>query len=393
MSVLPERAALFDDLRRRPDLEALELRAWDAADALMLDEAAALGDLAGTAPVVIGDTHGAITLGALAAGASSVRTHTDALAGERALGLNAAELGVDPERIAVHPALAPELVAEARLVLLRLPRTLAALDEVAALIAAHAHPEVIVVAAGRIKHMTPAQTELLRARFARVDVTHARQKSRALIAREPRSATDAPPAPQPERTSLPAAQLGLPPGTAGLDVVALPGAFAGAKLDIGTRALLAVLADAPEAARAIDLGCGTGILAATLARHQPRAVIVASDQSAAAVGSALLTMAANGLDADGRVTVTRDDALSAEADGGADLVLLNPPFHSGAAVHHDTATRLFEAAARVLRPGGELWCVWNSSLGYRPRLERIVGPTRQLSRSPKFTVTASIRRG
>ena len=48
--------------------------------------------------------------------------------------------------------------------------------------------------------------------------------------------------------------------------------------------------------------------------------------------------------------------------------------------------------ARVLRPGGELWTVWNSHLGYRPQLERIVGPTRQIARGTKFTVTASTRR-
>jgi 16S rRNA (guanine1207-N2)-methyltransferase len=33
--------------------------------------------------------------------------------------------------------------------------------------------------------------------------------------------------------------------------------------------------------------------------------------------------------------------------------------------------------------------VWNSHLGYRAALERVVGPTRQIARNPKFTVTAS----
>jgi len=73
-------------------------------------------------------------------------------------------------------------------------------------------------------------------------------------------------------------------------------------------------------------------------------------------------------------------------------VLLNPPFHVGAAVHTGLAERLVGAAARLLRPGGELWTVYNSHLGYRPALERVVGPTRQVSRTPKFTVTASRRR-
>ncbi|WP_218683215.1 methyltransferase, partial [Microbacterium sp. BF1] len=72
--------------------------------------------------------------------------------------------------------------------------------------------------------------------------------------------------------------------------------------------------------------------------------------------------------------------------------LLNPPFHLGASVHTGAATRLFEAAARVLRPGGELFTVYNSSLAYRPELTRLIGATTQVTRTAKFTVTRSIRR-
>jgi 16S rRNA (guanine1207-N2)-methyltransferase len=61
-------------------------------------------------------------------------------------------------------------------------------------------------------------------------------------------------------------------------------------------------------------------------------------------------------------------------------------------VHTGIALRLFAEAGRVLRPGGQLWAVWNSHLAYGPALERAVGPTRQVARGPKFTVTASRRR-
>jgi 16S rRNA (guanine1207-N2)-methyltransferase len=92
------------------------------------------------------------------------------------------------------------------------------------------------------------------------------------------------------------------------------------------------------------------------------------------------------------VSVSRDDALSSMADASADLVVLNPPFHVGSTVHSGVAHRLFADAGRVLRPGGELWAVWNSHLMYRPVLERAVGRTRQVSRNPKFTVTVSTRK-
>jgi 16S rRNA (guanine1207-N2)-methyltransferase len=168
-------------------------------------------------------------------------------------------------------------------------------------------------------------------------------------------------------------------------------AFAGAKVDRGTRALLATLPQSvPDAASAIDLGCGTGLLAVALAAARPGLSVLATDQSAAAVASTRATVAANGLT--DRVTVTRDDAASTVPDAGVDLVVCNPPFHLGVAVHAAAAERVFAAAGRVLRRGGELWCVYNSHLPHRESLRRLVGPTRQVSRDPVFTVTASTRR-
>jgi 16S rRNA (guanine1207-N2)-methyltransferase len=277
--------------------------------------------------------------------------------------------------------LTPGLVAGARVVLLQLPRSLDALDEIAGLIAEHADPEVVVVAGGRVKHMTTAMNDVLERHLADVQARLARQKSRVLVASAPRSA-DRRPAPRwPERREHP---------DLGLTVLAHGGAFAGAGIDIGTRALLAHLDAVPaDATSAVDLGCGTGVLAVLLARGRPGLTVTATDESAAAVASARATVAANGL-AD-RVVVLRADAAGPVPDASADVVLLNPPFHVGAAVHAGIAHALFADAARVLRPGGELWAVWNSHLRYRPTLERVVGPTRQVSRDPKFTVTVSTR--
>jgi 16S rRNA (guanine1207-N2)-methyltransferase len=373
---------VLDDLRRHPDLEAPNLHAVDATDRLLLDEAApALADAADGTVVVIGDRYGALTLGAIARhGVTGVRTHQDRLTGERALHANAERLGL--RGFASH-GLDASLVAGARLVLLQLPRSLDALDEVAALVAQHADPSVVVVAGGRLKHMTTAMNEVLARHLAGVEARLARQKSRVLVASRPRPADERPPARWPEREEHP--ELGL-------TVCAHGGAFAGTSIDIGTRALLRHLDAVPQAlGAAVDLGCGTGVLAVALARLRPGVSVVATDESAAAVASARATVEANGVS--DRVSVTRADAAGALADASVDLVLLNPPFHVGAAVHPGVARALFVDAARVLRPGGELWAVWNSHLRYRPALEAVVGPTRQVARDPKFTVTASTRRG
>jgi 16S rRNA (guanine1207-N2)-methyltransferase len=143
----------------------------------------------------------------------------------------------------------------------------------------------------------------------------------------------------------------------------------------------------PQAGHAVDLGCGTGILAALYARSHPGTKVTATDQSAAAVDSARATAEANGLAA--QITVLRDDAMGSLPDNSANLILLNPPFHLGASVHAEAGLKLIRAAARVLAPGGELWTVYNSHLQYLPALERSVGPTRVAGRNAKFTVTVS----
>ncbi|HET7782122.1 MAG TPA: methyltransferase [Arthrobacter sp.] len=386
---------LFAALRRRPDVEAPNLQAWDATDRLLLEAAGGLV-ASGSAVAVIGDRYGALTLGALAAlNPGSVRVHQDLITGERALQLNAAGLrsaGLLPDAPAGMPAgstdgepgftqlpLGPELLAGAQAVLLQLPKTLAELDEIAAAVARYAAPDVTLLAGGRVKHMSLGMNAVLERHFSSVQPQLARQKSRVILACGPQGGG---------KGNYPVvehlAELDL-------DVAAHGAVFAGTKLDIGTRFLLTFLPAMKAARHAVDLGCGTGILAAMYARQHPGAAVTATDQSAAAVASAQATAQANGLE--GRITVLQDDALSSLAAGSVDLVLLNPPFHVGAGVHAGAGLKMIEAAGRVLAPGGELWTVFNRHLPYLPALERHVGPTAVKGRNPKFTVTLSTRRG
>ncbi|TFD83345.1 class I SAM-dependent methyltransferase [Cryobacterium fucosi] len=372
----------FDRLRRYPDVEADNLFAVDASDRLILDEAA--GAVASAAPgevVVIEDRYGALTLGAAyLGGARGIRVHQDVLSGELALARNAADAGLTG--VFRSLGLTEELLAGARVVLLQLPRSLSALDEIAGAIARYAVADVTVFAGGRIKHMAPAMNGVLARHFTRLDVAPARQKSRLLVATgpiRPASAGTTPDWPHSQRHD-----------DLAITVCAHGAAFAGTTVDIGTRYLLEFLGRMKPGARtAIDLGCGTGVLAAGLALRRPELTVLAADQSAAAVASAGATMAANGLT--DRVRVIRDDALANRPDASAELILLNPPFHIGSSVHAGIALKLFHDAARVLAPGGELWTVWNTHLGYRPALTRIVGPTHQVGRNTKFTVTVSTR--
>jgi len=222
--------ALLGRLRRRPDLETAELRAWDAADRFMLDTAEPGVREGRRDVVVIDDTHGALALGALALGADHVRVHQDSLVARRALDANAADLGVTALS---HHSLAEVVTSDARLILLRLPRSLDHLDAIARTLARAAHPDVVLIAGNMLKHMTPAQNDVLRHSWDRVDVSLARQKARLLTARGPREVEPLEPA------------EGAAPDH-GLSIVAHAGVFGGASLDIGTRALLDVADQWPE---------------------------------------------------------------------------------------------------------------------------------------------------
>lgn len=364
----------YSRLRRWPDVEADNLQAYDATDLLLVERALSL-DVEGSETVVIGDEYGAITLALVDAGRHGIRVHQDLATGRRALRRNAEELGL--AGFSGHE-LDAELLIGARLVLLQLPKALAELEEIADAVARWAAPDVLLVAGGRVKHMTLTQNEVLGRSFAHVQPQRAVRKSRLIVATEPLPVPTNPPFPVSAQHD-------------GLTLVAHGGAFAGARLDIGTRVLLDALGtqQAGMPVDVLDLGCGTGALAVSWAFAHPEDRVIATDRSAAAVASARASAAANGV-AD-RVTVTHDDAASDIADASVDVVLLNPPFHLGASIHTGAATRLFEAAARVLRPGGELFTVYNSSLGYRSELSRLIGRTEQLRRTPKFTVTRSIR--
>ncbi|UNK70765.1 methyltransferase [Microbacterium sp. H1-D42] len=388
----------FSRLRRFPDVEAPNLQAWDATDELLVQWALEAG-VPGSEIAVIGDEYGAITLALSDAGLSGIRVHQDLVTGRRALVNNARALGSSGWQ---SHELDETLLAGARVVLVQLPKSLAALEEIADAVARWAASDAVLVAGGRVKHMTLAQNDVLARHFAAVQPQRAARKSRLLVASAPTHPAEKPlPAPETSRhvISHPGSGFSRGEGEASLEFVlcAYGGAFAGAKLDIGTRALLdamPALASGSSAVAArpmvVDLGCGTGALAVAFALQHPPATIIATDRSAAAVRSTRATVAAN--DLQDRITVTLDDAGSDLGDGSADLVLLNPPFHLGASVHEGAGHRLIEAAARLTREGGEVWTVFNSHLDHRRVLTREVGPTEQITRTSKFTVTRSIKR-
>jgi len=135
-----------------------------------------------------------------------------------------------------------------------------------------------------------------------------------------------------------------------------------------TETLVRVAADL-KPARALEIGVGSGCIAAALARELPSVEIVACDVSLAALALARENLAALGVLE--RVTLIEASQLGAVA-GGFDLVLSNPPYVASGELaglapelHHEPRVALdggpdgldvirqlcAEAPARLARPG------------------------------------------
>lgn len=325
--------------------------------------------------LVVGDTTGALTAAALANPDAQVWSWTTSRRDSR-------ELFPQDTRLRVlldDPLTLDEFCAESQiqLVLARLPKSLASLEDLARRVALIGAPDVRLIAGGRVKHMTPSQNTALATAFAQVRGSRGLGKSRALVATSPIAGVTAPEAA--------AGRVVVRGVDKPLELRGISSTFGGAQADIGSVLLLEALAGV-EAETVVDLGCGNGLLTAWAASNYPN--VLGSDDNLDAVLSTRATLAANGLEA----RVTWDDALSQEPDNSADLVLLNPPFHDGTAVDATLVQELLDAAARVLRPGGQLWLVHNSHLRYRAELAARFDAVSERARDRRFTVLSAVAR-
>ncbi|MFJ3221635.1 methyltransferase [Kitasatospora sp. NPDC086801] len=396
--ITPTAATLFTTpwgafgLTRFPEGPRERLRAWDAADEYLLrhlageaDSAAgAATDLAGRRIVVLGDRWGALT--------TALAVHepvqiADSHLGRQATLANLARAGaaVDPARLLTTRDAPPERID---VLLVRVPKSLALLEDQLHRLAPAVHPGTVVVGTGMVAEIHTSTLQLFERILGPTRTSLAARKAR-LIFCTPDPALDPGPSPWPHCYALPP-DVGP---VSGRTVVNHAGTFCAERLDIGTRFFLGHLPTPAPGARVVDLGCGNGVVGTAAALAGPGAELVFVDESHQAVASAEETFRAN-LGPDARAEFLTADALAPEVvpPGSVDLVLNNPPFHSHQATTDATAWRMFTGSRRALRPGGELWVVGNRHLGYHVKLRRLFGNCQLVAGNPKFVVLRAVKR-
>jgi len=368
-------------LTRFPADPRERLRAWDSADEYLLGHLAKAGtDLSGTV-VVVGDRWGALTTALAAHRPTQI---TDSFLAQEATRANLRRADVDEDsvRLLTTQDPPPERVD---VLLVRVPKSLALLEDQLLRLAPALHKDTVVVGTGMVKEIHTSTLKLFERIVGPTRTSLAEKKAR-LIHSGVGPSVGRGANPWPLRYSLPD---GIGPAS-GHPVVNHAGVFCAERLDIGTRFFLQHLPEPSGAPRVVDLGCGNGVVGTAVALTAPEAELLFVDESFQAVASAEETYRANGLP-DGRAEFRVGDGLAGIADGSVDLVLNNPPFHTHQATSDATAWRMFTGARRALRPGGELWVIGNRHLGYHIKLRKLFGNSRLVASDAKFVVLKAVK--
>ncbi|MFJ9909680.1 methyltransferase [Streptomyces sp. NPDC101152] len=368
-------------LARFPEDPRDRLRAWDASDEYLLRYLAEEKVRPAGTVVVVGDRWGAL--------ATALAEHrpvqiTDSFLAQEATRANLARNDVEPGAVQLLTTQDPP-PERVDLLLVRVPKSLALLEDQLLRLAPGVHAGTVVVGAGMVKEIHTSTLRLFERILGPTRTSLAEKKAR-LIFCTPDPALERPISPWPYAYELPD-DVGP---VSGRTVVNHAGVFCADRLDVGTRFFLGHLPSGLGGRRVVDLGCGNGVVGTAVAVADPDAEVLFVDESFQAVASAEATYKANGVP--GHAEFRVGDGLAGVPAASVDLVLNNPPFHSHQATTDATAWRMFTGARRVLRPGGELWVIGNRHLGYHVKLRRLFGNSELVAGDRKFVVLKAVKR-
>lgn len=372
-------------LRRHPHSRQSELRAWNAADRLLIDAAMA----ANSQPyntLVANDAFGAITL-ALSQANDDDRQKSDEgdnagllFWSDSALSLvalqrNAALNGLTPPQTVPITQSPPKVGA----VVMPVPKQRAFYEYQLKTLARCLDEGARLFAGGMDKHLFPDTAELLERYIGPTERYRGERKARIFVATRRALSEDT----SPKEHAIDARQNHY-------DIIdsalwTLPNVFSSDGLDQGSRLLMQNCHRLAPVERVIDLACGNGVLGLYALQQGLAQHVFFTDESAMAVECARRNHRHLFQDAEHAVFAWAD-GLSGYAADPVDLVLCNPPFHSGHTVDITAGRHVLSRCADHLSARGKLCLVANRHLNYRGLLKRRFAHVEQLAANRKFVV-------
>lgn len=379
-------------LERIPQTQKGDLRAWDAADELLLHTFLESHDDKNTAhsnskPIlIINDSFGALSL---ALHKNEIYNWSDSYLSHLAVNHNKKLNGLSSSIHCI--ASNEELEGNYQYVLIKIPKTLALLEDQLYRLKQHIKKDTVLIAAAMSKHIHTSTLKLFEKIIGTTTTSRAVKKARLIFASNDHIQKQQ--SPYPKIIKEPSLNLHLSNHA---------NVFAKDHLDIGTRFFIQQLKRCPSSENIIDLGCGNGALGIIMQRYQPQAQLHFIDESYMAIASAkenylrenpdsLKNNSKNG--SKNNATFTLSNCLSQFSNTNTiDLILCNPPFHQSHSIGDQIAWQMFKQSHQRLQKNGELWIVGNRHLNYHAKLKRLFGNCKTIASNKKFVVLAAIKK-
>lgn len=356
-------------LHRLPHRPRELLRAWDAADEYVLDT---LADTpSNTRVLIVNDT-----FGALAVALHHLQPHalSDSYLSQQATRINLLNNKL-PEHAVKFTASLDTLDGVFNCVVIKVPKTLALLEDQLIRLRPHINADTQIIVAGMVKALPANVWKLLERLIGNTSTSLAKKKARLIFATLNENLA-IPANPYPIEYQLENTNYWLSNHA---------NVFSRDRLDIGTRFFLEHLPIKPNATDIIDLACGNGVVGLIAAERNPNATLHFIDESFMAVASAR-TNFQRAFGEQRTASFQIGDGLSNFAAQSADVILCNPPFHQQNTIGDQIAVQLFKQAKNVLKKGGELWVIGNRHLNYYQDLNRLFGNCTVVASNTKFVI-------
>ena len=364
------------ELNRLPKRPLELLRAWDAADEYLLNTLAEdLKPSADTRILIFNDSFGAL---AVALSSFKPQAVSDSYLSQQATRLNLIANGLPENSVKLINSLEP-LQGSFDLVLIKVPKTLALLEDQLIRLHPHLLPSTQIILAGMVKTLPPSIWKMLERLVGPTTTGLAKKKARLIFA-SPDPELVVPDSPYPVCYQLEETDY-LISNHANV--------FSRESLDIGTRFFLRHLPVIKGACDIIDLGCGNGLLGLIAAERNPRATVHFVDESFMAVASAKENFY-RAFGQERNATFRVGDGLKDFEPASADLILCNPPFHQQNTMGDQIASSLFKDSRKVLKTGGQLWVIGNRHLNYHINLNQLFGRHTVVASNAKFVILNAV---
>jgi 23S rRNA (guanine1835-N2)-methyltransferase len=311
---------------------------------------------------------------------------SDSFVAKQSCLVNLQQNNIPTESITFYDSVTP-VDSPVDLVLLKIPKTSALLEQQLIDLQTRVSPSTTVIAAGKATLIHKSTLALFEKYLGVTTTSLAKKKARLIFCQPSGITSHLSPYPTVWFTDKPR-----------FEISNLANVFARQQLDIGARFMLEHLSKLAnmDNKTVIDLGCGNGVLGLHIHNQNKNTKVVFVDESYMAVACAkhnvLANLHAKEYQSEFIVNNCLDDFVIKSSLSEVDMVLCNPPFHQQNTITDHIAWQMFKDANSVLKQGGQLIVVGNRHLDYPHKLKKLFGNATTIATNQKFSILSSTKR-